>query len=219
MRRSARPRNKSAEFAQAQLGQIPLVALRHAVVVSDILNFRHAARVLGVTQSSVSARIKALEEALGIVLFERRHRGLPKPGLLDELNRLAFQYRRASRAILRDKTDAVRLLTKIRRQWFAKRKSIAAILKEVMTNEQCVPARTSPRRFCQRRQFRPPPQDPHALRIHLQTLDFRTRTIHPQSNPSDAGTEHLGSPDKLSRLFSDGDRYRVSIARSNRWHH
>jgi type IV secretion/conjugal transfer VirB4 family ATPase len=31
--------------------------------------------------------------------------------------------------------DATRLLTKIRRQWFAKRKSIAAILKEVMTNE------------------------------------------------------------------------------------
>ena len=34
-----------------------------------------------------------------------------------------------------DKTDATKLLTKIRRQWFAKRKSIAAILKEVMTNE------------------------------------------------------------------------------------
>jgi type IV secretory pathway VirB4 component len=34
-----------------------------------------------------------------------------------------------------DKTDATRLLTKIRRQWFAKRKSIAAILNEVMTNE------------------------------------------------------------------------------------
>jgi type IV secretion system protein VirB4 len=34
-----------------------------------------------------------------------------------------------------DKSDATRLLTKIRRQWFAKRKSIAAILKEVMTNE------------------------------------------------------------------------------------
>ncbi|MCI4591197.1 LysR substrate-binding domain-containing protein [Sphingobium sp. BYY-5] len=76
MRRSARTRNKSTEFAQAQLGQIPLVALRHAVVVGDVLNFRHAANVLGVTQSSVSARIKALEEALGIVLFERRHRGV-----------------------------------------------------------------------------------------------------------------------------------------------
>src|SRR5437763_16499141 len=34
-----------------------------------------------------------------------------------------------------DKTDATKLLTRIRRQWFAKRKSIAAILKEVMTNE------------------------------------------------------------------------------------
>jgi hypothetical protein len=34
-----------------------------------------------------------------------------------------------------DKTDFTRLLTKIRRKWFAKRKSIAAILKEVMTNE------------------------------------------------------------------------------------
>jgi len=57
------------------------------------------------------------------------------PGILDELNRLAFPYRWSTRAILLDKTDATRLLTKIRRQWFAKRKSIAAILKEVMTNE------------------------------------------------------------------------------------
>ena len=57
------------------------------------------------------------------------------PGILDELNRLAFPYRWSTRAIMLDKTDATRLLTKIRRQWFAKRKSIAAILKEVMTNE------------------------------------------------------------------------------------
>src|SRR5712692_9016466 len=57
------------------------------------------------------------------------------PGILDDLNRLAFPYRWSTRAIMLDKTDATRLLTKIRRQWFAKRKSIAAILKEVMTNE------------------------------------------------------------------------------------
>src|SRR5450631_221793 len=57
------------------------------------------------------------------------------PGILDELNRLAFAYRWSTRAIMLDKTDATRLLTKIRRQWFAKRKSIVAILKEVMTNE------------------------------------------------------------------------------------
>ncbi|RWX12866.1 conjugal transfer protein TrbE [Rhizobium leguminosarum] len=57
------------------------------------------------------------------------------PGILDDLNRLAFPYRWSTRAILLDKTDATKLLTKIRRQWFSKRKSIAAILKEVMTNE------------------------------------------------------------------------------------
>jgi len=58
------------------------------------------------------------------------------PGILDDLNRLAFPYRWSTRAILMDKVEATKLLTKIRRQWFAKRKSIAAILKEVMTNEQ-----------------------------------------------------------------------------------
>ena len=57
------------------------------------------------------------------------------PGILDELNRLAFPYRWSTRAVMLDKTEATRLLTKIRRQWFAKRKSIASILKEVMTNE------------------------------------------------------------------------------------
>src|SRR5580700_5222990 len=57
------------------------------------------------------------------------------PGILDDLNRLAFSYRWSTRAIMLDKTDATKLLTKIRRQWFAKRKSIGAILKEVMTNE------------------------------------------------------------------------------------
>jgi type IV secretion system protein VirB4 len=57
------------------------------------------------------------------------------PGILDDLNRLAFAYRWSTRAVMLDKTDATKLLTRIRRQWFAKRKSVAAILKEVMTNE------------------------------------------------------------------------------------
>jgi type IV secretion system protein TrbE len=60
------------------------------------------------------------------------------PGLLDELNRLSFPYRWSTRAICLDKTDAARVLGRIRRQWFAKRKSIMAILKEVMTNEASV---------------------------------------------------------------------------------
>ncbi|WP_141341216.1 conjugal transfer protein TrbE [Bradyrhizobium sp. USDA 3458] len=57
------------------------------------------------------------------------------PGILDDLNRLAFPYRWSTRAIMLDRLEATRLLTRIRRQWFAKRKSIAAILNEVMTNE------------------------------------------------------------------------------------
>ncbi|MFC5584872.1 LysR family transcriptional regulator [Nitratireductor kimnyeongensis] len=40
------------------------------------MNFRHAANALGVAQSSVSARVKALEEDLGILLFERHARGV-----------------------------------------------------------------------------------------------------------------------------------------------
>src|SRR3979411_2653398 len=60
------------------------------------------------------------------------------PGILDDLNRLAFPYRWSTRAIMLDKADATKLLTKIRRQWFAKRKSIGVILKEVMTNEASV---------------------------------------------------------------------------------
>ena len=42
------------------------------------------------------------------------------------------------RAVALDKTDATKALSRIRRQWFAKRKSIAAIVKEVMTNEASV---------------------------------------------------------------------------------
>ena len=60
------------------------------------------------------------------------------PGLLDDLNRLAFPYRWCVRAVTLDKTDATKVLSRIRRQWFAKRKSIAAIVKEVMTNEASV---------------------------------------------------------------------------------
>ncbi len=60
------------------------------------------------------------------------------PGVLDELNRLAFDYRWTTRAVMLDKLAAAKVLGRIRRQWFAKRKSVAAILKEVMTNEASV---------------------------------------------------------------------------------
>ncbi|WP_445216097.1 conjugal transfer protein TrbE [Bradyrhizobium sp. Pa8] len=58
------------------------------------------------------------------------------PGLLDELNRLGVPYRWATRFLPLDRTLANATLSRYRRQWFAKRKSLGAILKEVMFNEQ-----------------------------------------------------------------------------------
>ncbi len=58
------------------------------------------------------------------------------PGLLDELNRLGVAYRWATRFIPLDRAQAKATLSRYRRQWFAKRKSVGAILKEVMFNEQ-----------------------------------------------------------------------------------
>lgn len=57
-------------------GRIPMTALIQTLAVAEYLNFRHAANALGVAQSSVRARVKALEEDLGILLFERHARGV-----------------------------------------------------------------------------------------------------------------------------------------------
>lgn len=56
--------------------RIPLTSLIQALAVAEHLSFYRAANALGVSQSSVSARIKALEEGLGILLFERNTRGV-----------------------------------------------------------------------------------------------------------------------------------------------
>ena len=58
------------------------------------------------------------------------------PGLLDALNDLGFAYRWSTRWIALGKTEATRALTRLRRQWFAKRKSLSAILREVMFNRE-----------------------------------------------------------------------------------
>jgi type IV secretion system protein TrbE len=58
------------------------------------------------------------------------------PGLLDALNDLGFAYRWTTRWIALDKIEATRNLTRLRRQWFAKRKSVGAILREVMFNRE-----------------------------------------------------------------------------------
>ncbi|CAN7182295.1 LysR family transcriptional regulator [Rhizobium sp. LjRoot98] len=53
-----------------------MTSLLQTLAVAEYLNFRHAANAMGVSQSSVSARVKALEEDLGVQLFERHARGV-----------------------------------------------------------------------------------------------------------------------------------------------
>ncbi len=62
--------------------------------------------------------------------------GMTSPALLDALNNEAFPYRWATRFIALDKADATRALTRLRRQWFNKRKSVAVLLREVLYNQQ-----------------------------------------------------------------------------------
>ena len=60
---------------------------------------------------------------------------LSRPGILDALNGADFGYRWVTRFIALDKTDATKALTKLRRQWFNKRKSVTALLREVLYNQ------------------------------------------------------------------------------------
>lgn len=56
-------------------------------------------------------------------------------GVLDHLNRLNLSYRWMTRFIALDKGEAKTLLTRKRRHWFTKRKSILALIKEEATKE------------------------------------------------------------------------------------
>lgn len=72
------------------------------------------------------------------VLTIRGFPGETTPGILDDLNKLGFSYRWMTRFLPMDKALAVKAVTKIRRQWFAKRKSVLALLKEALIHEQSV---------------------------------------------------------------------------------
>lgn len=52
-----------------------MASLIQTLAVAEYLSYHHAAPALGSSQSSVNARIKALETDLGITLFDRNSRG------------------------------------------------------------------------------------------------------------------------------------------------
>jgi type IV secretion/conjugal transfer VirB4 family ATPase len=66
-------------------------------------------------------------------------RGFPAstwPGLLDDLNRLGFPYRWTTRFLFLDKADGEKELSRLRRQWFAKRKGIVTLLRETIFQQE-----------------------------------------------------------------------------------
>lgn len=66
-------------------------------------------------------------------------RGFPTstwPGLLDDLNRLSIPYRWSTRFICLDKDEAEKELVRLRRQWFAKRKGVLALLREALFQQE-----------------------------------------------------------------------------------
>jgi hypothetical protein len=70
------PRNKSSPKGITESAAVNPISIGWALSVADHLSFRGAARELGVRQTAVSRRVGALENALGVSLFERGHRGL-----------------------------------------------------------------------------------------------------------------------------------------------
>src|SRR5690606_23318328 len=66
-------------------------------------------------------------------------RGFPTstwPGILDDLNRLGFAYRWSTRFLCLDKAEAEKELARLRRQWFAKRKNVVALLRETIFQQE-----------------------------------------------------------------------------------
>ena len=66
-------------------------------------------------------------------------RALPsatRPGLLDALGSLPFEYRWTARWIGLDKAAAEAEIVKLRKRWFAKRKGLAVLLREAITKEE-----------------------------------------------------------------------------------
>ncbi len=59
-----------------------------------------------------------------------------RPGMLDKLNALPFEYRWTSRFLCLDKLDAERELDRVKTRWFAKRKSITRMVWESITKEE-----------------------------------------------------------------------------------
>ncbi|MBG0794064.1 LysR family transcriptional regulator [Methylocystis sp. H62] len=80
-RHSNRPRrirqpNETSGRSTRENKAVDFVSISQALLVADHASVSHAARALGVRQSAVSRRVQALENELGVSLFERQLSGV-----------------------------------------------------------------------------------------------------------------------------------------------
>ncbi len=76
MQRHGKKRRETSELISIDSRRVPMIALLQTLAVAEHLSFHRAAQALGTSQSSVSTRIRALEDDLGITLFDRNTRGV-----------------------------------------------------------------------------------------------------------------------------------------------
>ena len=82
------------------LPAIDLISVTQGLVVAECLSFRRAARILGMQQSVIGRRVRALEDKLGVSLFERTPAGV-------RLTTAGVHFFEQARAGLRQLDDAV----------------------------------------------------------------------------------------------------------------
>jgi len=109
----------SSKSHQVQLPEIPMYL--DSLLTDESL--------IGGTSPKLGEKYLAV---LGILGFP----GSTKPALLDELNSLGFSYRWSTRFIALDKNESKKELENYQRKWFSKRKSIVALIKELLTKEE-----------------------------------------------------------------------------------
>jgi len=67
---------QSASKGKSGRPAIDLLSVTQGLVVAECLSFRRAARMLGTQQSAIGRRVRALEDVLGVSLFERTPAGV-----------------------------------------------------------------------------------------------------------------------------------------------
>jgi DNA-binding transcriptional LysR family regulator len=67
-------RSRAANVAKSHA--LTPISVAQALSVQEYLSFRRAAKILGVRQSAVGRRVRALEDELGVSLFERHRTGV-----------------------------------------------------------------------------------------------------------------------------------------------